>query len=94
MEYYTQADKIKMVIDIVNKLKNFPTVNGGTIDLYNDQYSYVEKWKEISQTYIKGGKSVKGNLIFEEIWKNIEYYLPVIKSHEPLFVMKKMEYTR
>ena len=39
MEYYTQADKIKMVIDIVNKLKNFPTVNGGTIDLYNDQYS-------------------------------------------------------
>jgi len=52
MEYYTQAEKIKMVIDIVNKLKNFPTVNGGTIDLYNDQYSYVEKWKEISQTYI------------------------------------------
>jgi len=43
---------------------------------------------------VKGDKSVKGNLIFEEIWKNIEYYLPVIKSHEPLFVMKKMEYTR
>ena len=94
MVLYTQSEKVKIVVDIVNKLKTFPTVNGGTINLYNDQYTYLEKWKEICQTYIKTDKAMQGTIIFEEIWKKIEYVLPINKGDESLFVMRKMEYSR
>ena len=40
MLLYSQSDKVKIIIDIANQLKNFPTVNESTINLFMEQYSY------------------------------------------------------
>ena len=91
MLLYSQSDKVKIIIDIANQLKNFPTVNESTINLFMEQYTYYDEWKQISNKYIKGDLSMKGTISFEEIGKKIEYYLPIVKGEDPLFVMRKIE---
>ena len=54
--YYTKEEKVEIIIDIIKKLKKFPTKNQSTIDLYNKEYSYVEKFKTISMDWIKNEK--------------------------------------
>lgn len=91
MLLYSQSDKVKIIIDIANQLKNFPTVNESTINLFMEQYSYYDEWKQISNKYIKTDVVMKGTILFEEIGKKIEYYLPIVKGEDPLFVMRKIE---
>lgn len=87
---YSKSDKVRFIVDIVKGLKTFPAVNGGTIDIYKDEWSYVEKFKEISQKWING-EDVKFNgfLYFEEINKYFEYDFPISDDVEPLFVLRK-----
>jgi len=90
MLLYSQSDKVKIIIDIANQLKNFPTVNESTINLFMEQYTYYDEWKQISNKYIKTDVVMKGTILFEEIGKKIEYYLPIVKGEDPLFVMRKI----
>ena len=90
MLLYSQSDKVKIIIDIANQLKNFPTVNENTINLFMEQYTYYDEWKHISNKYIKSDVVMKGTILFEEIGKKIEYYLPIVKGEDPLFVMRKI----
>jgi hypothetical protein len=91
MLLYSQSDKVKIIIDIANQLKNFPTVNESTINLFMEQYTYYDEWKQISNKYIKTDVVMKGTILFEEIGRKIEYYLPIVKGEDPLFVMRKIE---
>lgn len=90
MLLYSQSDKVKIIIDIANQLKNFPTVNESTINLFMEQYTYYDEWKKISNKYIKTDVVMKGTILFEEIGRKIEYYLPIVKGEDPLFVMRKI----
>ena len=41
--YYSQVEKISIIVDITKKLMNFPSSQGGTINLLNkndDNYSF------------------------------------------------------
>jgi hypothetical protein len=91
--YYTKLERLEIVLKIVNKLKNFNGKNNNIINLYNENLcSFITEFKEISKKYILQDDSnlvdYKGILYFEEIDKNIEYFLPSKKSDEPLFVIK------
>lgn len=89
--FYNKEEKVAIVVDIVKKLKTFPQKHGGTIDLYNNQYSFVEKFKAITMDWIKTDQSeFKGSLYFEEINKYFEYKFPKKKSDEPLFVLRAL----
>ena len=87
MEYLTQLDKVNITVDIANKLRNFEGPNG-KVNLFNGEYSFVNELKKIFNEYIKGTRSHKGTLEFEEINKTIEYHLPVDKKYKPLFVIR------
>ena len=51
------------------------------MDIYNDEYSFVEKFKTISMNWVNNEYSnYKGRLYFEEINKFIEYDLPKTKD--------------
>ena len=52
-KYRSQIDRINVVLDIVKQLKNYPTQNMGPVDLYKDEYVYVQKLKKIFSDYIK-----------------------------------------
>tara|TARA_B100001778_G_scaffold179020_1_gene147236 strand:+ start:2821 stop:3090 length:270 start_codon:yes stop_codon:yes gene_type:complete len=87
---YTQTERVNIVLDIVKKLKNYKIKSGNTINLYNEELcSFITKFKEIINKYIKEETEYKGSLYFEEIDKTIEYLLPINKNIKPLFVIKK-----
>ena len=88
MEYYSQNERIKIVVDIVKKLVNYNT-EGGIINLYNEEYSYVKEFKQITNDYIHNEKTYSGILEFLEIGKKLEYYLPIRKKNKPKFIILK-----
>jgi hypothetical protein len=79
-----EKERLQIVMDIFQKLKNFKGKNGSSIDLYSF-CSFVPEFKKICNEYIKSGIPRSGTLEFEEIGKRIEYSL----SSKPLFVIKK-----
>jgi hypothetical protein len=87
MENLTQADKLLISLDIINKLKNFNGPNGA-VNLWNEEYSFVKELKEIFNKYIHSDRSYKGSLQFVEIGKVIDYRLPQMKNKDPLFVIR------
>ena len=92
-KYRSQIDRINVVLDIVKQLKNYPTLNTGPVDLYKEEYVYVQRLKKIFSDYIKQPqddlKQFKGAIFFEEtVKRDAEYILPILKSQEPLFVIR------
>jgi hypothetical protein len=91
--YYTKMERLGIVLEIVNKLKNFRCTNNAIIDLYNENLcSFVTKFKEICNNYVKQDEAAlvdyKGTLHFEEINKKIDYCLPCRANKTPLFVIR------
>ena len=88
--YYTKQEKLTFILDIVKKLKTFPSRNNTTINLYNDRYLFVERFKKIYNEWLNDDNSdLKGFLYFEEIGKYFEYRFPSNKNFEPLFVLRQ-----
>lgn len=86
-------ERINVVLNIVRQLKNYPTQNMGPVDLYKDEYVYVQKLKKVFSDYIKQPednlKQFKGVVFLEEtVKRDAEYILPILKSQEPLFVIR------
>ena len=93
VHYLTVEERINIVLGIVRQLKNYPTQNMGPIDLYKDEYTYVQKLKKVFSDYIKQPqdnlKPFKGVVFLEEtVKRDAEYILPILKSQEPLFVIR------
>jgi len=94
MTYYTQKERLHIVLDIINNLKNYKTSNDTTINLYNEELcSFIKEFKSITNNYIKQDdnkaiKEFKGKMFFEEINKEIEYIFPAKKNKNPLFVIR------
>lgn len=91
--YYSQKERLEIVLNIVKRLKNFELKNGSTINLYNENLcEFIKEFKEITNNYIKQDennvKEFKGKLHFTEINKTIDYVLPSNKNIEPLFVIR------
>lgn len=88
----TREERLAIVLDIAKKLKNYVLSNGGTMNLYEDHYSFVPELKQIFNDYIKQDNELpldySGILRFEEIGKDIEYILPATNKKEPLFVIR------
>jgi hypothetical protein len=87
MEYLTQIDKVKITVDIANKLRNFEGPNG-KVNLFNEEYSFIKELKTIFNDYIHSDKQFKGTLQFLEINKTIDYCLPNTNKRQPLFVIR------
>ena len=91
--FTTKMERLQIVLQIVNKLKNFRCENNTIIDLYNENVcAFITELKQIFDKYIKQEEpnliDYQGILYFQEINKNIEYFLPCRKNREPLFVIK------
>jgi len=91
-------ERLQIVLEIVNKLKNFHCKNNTIINLYDENLcQFITELKEIFDKYIKQEESnlidYKGILYFQEINKNIEYFLPCRKNEKSLFVIKGKKIT-
>lgn len=90
MEYnnnYTKIERLKIVLDIMNKLKTF-NLNNEIIDLYNSNYSFMNELKNITNKYICDGIQISGFIEFVEIGKKIEYNFPQKNYKKSLFVIR------
>ena len=86
---YSKEEKVKIIVDIAKKLKAFPSRGGGTINLYNDQYLFIEEFKKITNKWInEEGSEFSGFMHFHEISKDFEYMFPSSKNTIPLFVLR------
>ena len=95
MNYYSKEEKVKHIVKLTDLLRNFPTTTGRTMDIYNDEYSFVEKFKTISMNWVNNEYSnYKGRLYFEEINKFIEYDLPKTKDKKPKLQLCRNDYSR
>jgi hypothetical protein len=90
--FRTRQERLQIVLDIAKKLRNYELQNGSTMDLYNDQYSFIPELKNIFNEYVKQDDELpldfSGLLRFEEIGKDIEYILPSTQNKLPLFVIR------
>ena len=84
---YTQQERLEIVLDIVTQLRLTPG-KGGNVNLYNDIYSFIPKFKKICNDYIKNEKDFNGVLYFLEIDKKIKYYLPIDNNNKAYFIIK------
>ena len=87
MKFYSQKEKIEICLDIAKKLKFFENKNG-TINLFNESYTFVPKLKKIFQEYIKGTSDFKGTLEFEELGKIINYHFSINKKAKFIIKLK------
>jgi len=86
---YTREEKVAIIVDITKKLHTFPSRQGGTMNLINQNYLFVSEFKRITREWINNeNQELKGILPFEEIGKKFEYDFPKDKSKEPLFVLR------
>ena len=93
MLFNNKMERLQIVLEIINNLKNFTTSNNTIINLYDDNLChFITELKDILKNYIKQEESklndYKGVLYFQEIDKNIEYFLPCKKKDPPLFVIR------
>ena len=92
VEKLTQKERLEVILDIVKKLKFYVATDGSIINLYNDEYTFIQEFKKISNEYIKQDDYLsldyRGLLLFEEINKEIEYFLPASKNKTSLFVIR------
>lgn len=97
MGKYTRLERLQIVLDITNKLKNFPTSSGiGTLDLYNMESNAIHELKEVFKQYINqntnqnenGSIGYSGKIYFDEIKRTIEYILPIKNNVKPVFVLR------
>ena len=87
---YTAQEKLKIVMDMVSKLRYYKNDRGEQVNLMNENFTYVDKLKEIMNKYVKEDNSeYKGFLEFEEIGKKIEYYFPAKTNKEPMLVIRQ-----
>ena len=87
-EFYTYTEKIEICVDIAKKLKFFENDKGISVDLFNENYTFIPKLKQIFSEYIKNTRDYSGVLEFEEIGKQIKYHFPVSKKKKATFVIK------
>lgn len=86
---YSKGEKVQFIVDIAKKLQTFPSRGGNTINLYNDQYLFVEEFKKITNQWINEENSeFSGFMHFHEINKEFEYLFPSTKDKIPLFVLR------
>lgn len=89
-----KQERLKIVLEICKKLRDFPTSTGTTIDLYNGHYDAIHKIKEVFTEYVNQDDSkhligFSGKIDFPEIGRKIEYVLPIQNSVNSLFVFRK-----
>ena len=87
MESLTDIQKLQITLDIVHKLKTFTGPNG-SVNLWNDTFSFVPELKKIFTEYIHSDRTFKGELEFKEINKKVYYRLPHMNNKEPVFVIR------
>lgn len=87
MEYKTSKEKLIIVFDIIKKLQNFET-SVGPQDIFLQHHSYVKECTAMFNNYIKQDETQQGKLFFKEIGRVFEYYLPIEKNAEPVFVLR------
>ncbi len=86
---YSKGEKVQFIVDIAKKLQMFPSHGGGTINLYNDQYLFIDEFKKITNRWIhEEGSEFNGSIHFHEINKDFEYKFPSSKDKIPLFVLR------
>jgi hypothetical protein len=93
MKFKTREERLEIVLDIVRKLKNFPTTTGTIIDLYNCDFPAMSQLKIIFNRYINQDDtqtliSESGKIAFPEINRKIQFILPVKKDALPTFILK------
>jgi hypothetical protein len=88
MNKLTEQEKVSICTDIAKNLKEFENEKGQKVNLFNNEYSFVKELKKVFNEYIHNETSLKGSLHFVEINKKIDYYFPLYKNEEPLFVIR------
>jgi len=88
MSFYTEREKLEICLDIAKKLKFYENAQGVTVNLFNENYTFIPKLKDIFSNYIKDTKDYSGVLEFEEIGKQIKYHFPISKRRKATFVIK------
>lgn len=83
---------MEIVLSIARKLKRFPRADmSGYIDLYNSEFPAINAIKSVFNQYIHdSSENMSGRIPFNEIGREIVYTLPVKRTQQPYFVMRKM----
>ena len=90
MNNYSKKEKIRIVINFTELLRNYPSATVEKIVIYKSDYSFIEKFKEKSMQWINNEySSYQGKLYFEEIDKFFEYDFPKSKTKTPKFQLCK-----
>lgn len=93
----TKEERLEIVLDIVKKLSNFPTITGTYINLYEINCPAINELKMIFNRYLAQDDRFTellvgetGKIKFPEIGRRIEFILPIKKTGKPTFILKSL----
>lgn len=100
----TKEERLKIILEICKKLKQFPKTNtyvndpNPFVDLYNSEYDAIKYLKNVFNDYLNQDDSkpklligFNGKIKFPEINKQIEYILPIVKTGQSLCIFKHLD---
>ena len=58
---YTREEKVTIIVDITKKLHTFPSRQGGTMNLMNQNYLFVSEFKRITREWINNENQAEKN---------------------------------
>lgn len=96
VQYYTKQERLQIVLNIINQLKNYECPDGEIIDIFKDSYSYKNEFQKLLNDYVKQDennlKEFNGKIFFEEIGRYLQYKLPIktYKKYEIILTKSKI----
>ena len=91
--YRYREERVGIVIGFCKDLRNYTDANKNKVNLYDEKNSFIDEFKQSCKLYINQDDTkeiidYKGRILFQEINKYIDFYLPGTKEKKPLFVFR------
>ena len=91
--YRYREERVNIVVNFCKNLRNYQDINKTKVNLYDVKNSFIDEFKKSCKLYIdqdddKEIMDYQGKILFQEINKYIEFFLPGIKKKKPIFVFR------
>lgn len=90
MKKKSKIDRLKIMLDVRDKLRNFMTSTFDKINLWDTDFSAIKELKKVFKEYINGEIGFSGEIKFVEIDRVIVYKLPIKENVREEVILRQL----
>lgn len=90
MKKKSKIDRLKIMLDVRDKLRNFMTSTFDKINLWDTDFSAIKELKKVFKEYISSEIGFSGEIKFVEIDRVIVYKLPIKENVREEVILRQL----